>query len=151
MAEIPISEIMDAYSQDAVDFARERFKINLDFSENSLEQVESMLSDMHTALPRGLFAKLRNRPSDNQIWDMAKMWGGYIGEVIRRCWGGEWRTSTPIDPGIVITLHVLGHDIYPPAKAHKRMINGPEDNIWHYYMVLRQDFEQRSASDAVRP
>lgn len=139
---------MQAYAQDAVDLAREQFQVNLDFSESSLEQVEKILAGLHNSLPRGVLSKLfRRGPSQEQIWEMAKGWGGYVGEVIRQRWGGEWATETAVHPGTVITLHVLGSDIFPPAKVYKRLTNGAEDNIWYYYQVLKQDFEQTRMQD----
>ncbi len=143
MPEVTIADAMQAYAQDAVDLASEQFQTNLDFSEDSLEQVEEILARLYNSLPKGVLGKLFGRgPSQDQIWQMAKAWGGYIGEVIRRRWDGEWTTETAAQPGIVITLRVLGMDIFPPAKAYKRLTNGPEDNIWHYYQVLKQDFER---------
>ena len=134
---------MQVYAQDAVDLAREQFQINLDFSENSLENVEKILASLHNTLPKGVLDKLfRRGPSQDQIWEMSKGWGGYIGEVIRRQWGGEWTTETAANPGTVITLRVSGSDIFPPVKVYKRLTNGAEDNIWHYYQVLKQDFER---------
>ena len=142
MAEVTIADMMQAYAQDTVDYARNQFQVDLDFSENSLQQVEQILATLHNALPKGALGKLfKSGPSQEQIGDMAKGWGGYIGEVIRRRWGGEWTTETAAYPGTVITLRVLGYDIFPPAKVYKRLTNGSEDNIWHYYQVLRQDFE----------
>jgi hypothetical protein len=140
--EATIADVMQAYAQDAVDFAKEQFQVNLDFSENSLEQVEKILGTLHDTLPKGVLGKLfRRGPSHEQIWEMAKGWGGYIGEVIRQRWGGEWMTETAVHPGTVITLRVSGSDIFPPAKVYKRLTNGAEDNIWHYYQVLKQEFE----------
>lgn len=143
MSEVTIAVMMQAYAQDAVDFARNQFQIDLDFSENSLEQVDQILAALHNTLPKGRLGKLfKSGPSQEQIGDMAKGWGGYIGEVIRRRWGGEWTTETAAHPGTVITLRVLGYDIFPPAKVYKRLTNGSEDNIWHYYQVIKQDFEK---------
>jgi hypothetical protein len=143
MSEATITDVMQAYAQDIVDLASEQFQTNLDFSESSLEQVEEILARLYNSLPKSALGKLfRRGPSQDQIWQMAKAWGGYIGEVIRRRWGGEWTTETAAHPGIVVTLRVLDIDIFPSAKAYKRLTNGPEDNIWHYYQVLKQDFER---------
>lgn len=147
MSEIPIASVMQVYAQEAVDVAREQFQMTLDFSENSLEKVEEILAYLHNSLPKGIFGKLSGRrPSQDEIWQMAKVWGGYVGEVIRWHWGGEWITETAAHPGTVITLRVFGTDIFPPAKVYKRLVNGPEDNIWHYYRVLKRGFEQSGQS-----
>jgi hypothetical protein len=143
MTEATIADVMQAYAQDAVDFARDQFQVNLDFSENSIEQVEKILATLHNTLPKGVLGKLfKRRPSQEQIGEMAKGWGGYVGEVIRQHWGGEWTTETAAYPGKVITLRVLDSDIFPIAKVYKRLTNGTEDNVWHYYQVLKQDFEK---------
>jgi hypothetical protein len=137
---LTISDVMQAYAQDAVDLARERFSIDLDYSEGSIKDVESILTTMYYALPTGLLSRLlRRRPADEQIWQMAKMWGGYVGEVMRRQWGGEWTSATEAMPGTVITLCIHGSDIYPPAKVYKRLVNGSEDSVWFYYQVLKQE------------
>lgn len=147
MAEPTIADVMQAYAQDAVDMARERFQTHLDFSENSIEQVEKILTTLYNALPKGTLGKwLRRGPSQDQLWQMAKIWGGYVGEVIRRRWGGEWATETAAHPGTVITLRVLGSDIFPPAKVYKRLTNGPEDNVWFYYQVLRRHLSEHTES-----
>jgi hypothetical protein len=143
MPDFTIADVMKAYAEDAVDLARERFQTELDFSEASLEQVESVLATLHNALPKGPFEKSPERgPSQEQIWQMSKVWGGYIGEVIRRRWGGKWIEKTTAHPGTVITLRVLGTDIFPLAKVYRRLINGPEDNVHHYYQVIRREFER---------
>lgn len=140
------NDMMEAYAQDAVDFARERFQLNLDYSEESLQQIERILGQLHETIPKGVFAKLfKHGPSDTQIRQMAKMWGGYVGEVIRRRWGGQWSTESEAQPGGVITLQIGGSEIYPPAKVFKRLTNGPEDNVWHYYQVLKADFGRMEA------
>jgi hypothetical protein len=143
--ESTITTIMQAYAEDAVDFARDRFNVGLDFTESSLESVEQILGTLHDALPRTMLAKLLRRgPSRDEVWQMAKVWGGYLGEVIRHHWGGEWTTETDAYPGTVITLRVRGTDVFPPAKVHKRLTNGPEDNIWFYYQVLANDWRAGS-------
>ncbi len=145
MPQPTISDVMQAYALDALDLARDRFQANLDFSEGSIEQIEKILAVLHNTLPKGGLGKLLARgPSEDEIWQMAKIWGGYAGEVIRRRWGGEWTTETAAHPGTVITLRVLGSDIFPPAKVYKRLINGEEDNVWHYYLVLKQGFERKT-------
>ncbi len=66
--------MMEAYAQDAVDFAREQFEATLDYSEGSLQQTEQILGKLHETIPHGVFARLRRSgPSDKQVWQMAKM------------------------------------------------------------------------------
>lgn len=139
MAGLTIAHVMQAHAQDAVDMARERFQVNLDFSEQSITRVERCLEQLHASLPRGFGRILRQRKLEAEAWDLAKMWGGYVGEVVRRRWGGEWATASSA-AGTTIVLCVLGSEVYPTAKVYGRLTNGAVDGITTYYQTLRKDF-----------
>jgi len=141
MAEPTLADDMKFLAEQAVGLARDQHGISLDYSEDSLEQVETILAAIYDAIPKGAFAKVfKRRPSEAEIQQMAVVWGAYVGEVIRRRWGGEWTLETPVHPEPVLTLRVIENNIFPPARVYKRLTNGPEDNVWHYYQVLRGDF-----------
>jgi hypothetical protein len=59
-----VNEMMEAYALDAVDFAREHFQYDLDYSVESVERVDQILERFHQELPRGLGSALRRGPSD---------------------------------------------------------------------------------------
>jgi len=142
MAEPTANDMMSAYALDAVDMARARFGVELDFSEGSVQALEGILGNLHESVPTGLRRAFRRGPTQEQLDQMAKIWGGYLGEVMRRRWGGEWATHTALQPGYILTLKLGDHEIYPPARVYKRMVNGREDNVWHYYQVLRETHGQ---------
>lgn len=135
---------MQAYAEDAVDLAHEQFETDLDYSEASVQKVEMILATLHNSLPKGWLSRLLRRgPSDENVRQMARIWGGYVGEVMRRQWGGEWVTETEAQPGIVLTLRIGSTDLFPPAKVYKQLINGPADSVWFYYQVLKKDMAKR--------
>jgi hypothetical protein len=132
-----INDMMAAYAEDAVDFARGRFGIPLDYSIASVEQIESVAEKLVQARPKGVFAKfLRKSPSDEEIQTVCKMLGGYIGEVYRRAKGGDWAINQEYQ-----ALGILQGEtwIFPPAKVSKRLTNGAEDNLWSYFRVLIEE------------
>jgi len=130
------TEIAEAYAQDAVDHAKAAFDVDLDFSHESVERVEALLAQLHDALPRGFVSRLfRRGPSDEEVETMAKMYGCYVGEVIRRTAGGVWI----LDPDTYLTLTKDDARVFPPMKVHKRLHNGPEDNVWAYFSVLLRE------------
>jgi hypothetical protein len=116
--------------------------VTLDFSRESVRAVEELLARMHEARPKGLFSRLLSRgPSQEVLFTFAKMYGGYVGEVLRRTSGGEWYLDQELIPGQpTIGLRNGEQRIWPPAKAGKRLINGPEDNVWHYFQVVARDW-----------
>ena len=82
---------MAAYAEDAVEYVKKNFETDLDFSEQSVQLIEALLGALHDQMP----AELRAAPSGDgpppQIIDQfAKIFGGYIGEVMRRNWGARW-------------------------------------------------------------
>ncbi len=47
-------------------------------------------------------------PSDAETENLCKVWGGYLGEVVRRRWGGEWVLETyPGGKVLTVALNVL--------------------------------------------
>ncbi len=140
-----IKDVMQAFAQDAVDFARKHLHFKLDYSENSIEILESILAVFHDDLPKGTKARRRQGPSEEEIWNMAKLWGGYFGEVIRRRWKGEWTDKSAVMPDPVYTLRIRGGEIYPATKVYKRLTDGPTDNVWDFYKVLKQKWERENA------
>lgn len=95
-----IQKIAEAYAADAVDFARTHFAIELDGSDQSIEKIEAILDEMHKQ-------SLQAKPSDEKIYQFAKCFGGYIGEVYRHNHGATWGIVTLDDnsfPGMYSAL-----------------------------------------------
>jgi hypothetical protein len=128
-ADSQVAEIAVAYAHDAVDIAARNFGIALDWSEASVRQVEEILNRLHDEMANA-------QPSEDAVWAFAKAFGSYVGEVIRRRHGGTWgmiRMEEQSFPGLEQTGGAL---CWPWSKAHKRLVHGPEDNVWHYYCIL---------------
>ncbi len=116
---LSIEEMMSAYAPDAAEYAKRTFNVSLDYSEGSVRRVEELLTKLHANMPRGALAQLLKKgPSAEELDQMTKMMGGYIGEVIKRSWGGRWKLESAAFPGKqVITFEVKGGgDIWPPSK-----------------------------------
>ena len=143
-----IDEAMTAGAAHAVDISIQQ-RIALDYSWDSLQVVEHQLAELHDAIPKGFFAKLRHKgPTDAEIHMMAMSFGAYIGEVFKRRFGGHWSEENSLDPTTKIpTLHLAnnGGEIWPQLKAEKRLRNGSEDSVWHYAQVLVKTLEQEAS------
>ena len=134
MSSLTINDMMSAYAEDAVDFARQRFRVSLDYSHASVEQVESIADQLFQSRPKGVVGKLfKKAPSEEELQTVCKMLGGYIGEVLRRTKGGEWAINQEFS---AIGIQRDESWVFPPAKVHKRLTNGSEDNLWSYFRVL---------------
>src|ERR1043166_9544237 len=87
-----VSAMAGAYAEQAVLIARE-FNATLDYSENSLMELESIVAQLALDLPP-------NGAPGEALTEMCKMWGSYFGEVVRRRFGGDWtidRKSTRLN------------------------------------------------------
>jgi hypothetical protein len=64
--------------------------------------------------------------------------GAYLGEVLHKRHGGKW--SKPADGlfrgNYFLTVHET--QLSPPSKVYKRIVDGAEDNLNHYYQVAIQ-------------
>ncbi len=132
------SEMLSA-ANSAVEHARKYWSTELDFSPRSLEDVELILARMHESIPRKLYQKLYKRgPTPEQMATLSLAYGAYLGEVIRREFGGTWsREEINSEPTIalVFTPQVK---VFPPAKVWKRLNNGETDNIRSFYEIYSE-------------
>lgn len=135
-----VNEMMEAYALDAVDFAQEHFQYDLDYSVESVEHVDQILEGFDNELPTGFGRALRRGPSDEQIEQQAKVWGGYLGEVIRRRWGGTWTIPDDGPMANALCLELGDTLISPPARVYKQILNGSEESVSAYVAVLAREF-----------
>jgi hypothetical protein len=125
-----IQQVAEAYASDAVEFVRERFDFALDWSDQSIAHIESVLGVLHESLADA-------NPSEEQVFGFAKMFGSYVGEVFRRNHGAAWGLIGSGDTAFVgLRVDGTSWQCWPWGRAQKRIVNGPEDNIWHYYQGL---------------
>ncbi len=67
-----VTDMMEAHALDAIDHARDRFGVMLDFSKESVSEVERMLGLLHDAIPSGFFRRMRGgRPSADDLDQMS--------------------------------------------------------------------------------
>lgn len=114
---------------DAVDTSKRLFNITLDFSAESIETVEKMLAALHTMVKR-------DAPTREQILNYAKVYAAYIGQVMILQWGGEWREEKEYQLSNGPALHVNGQHLFLLSKVFRRLVQGQEENVWHYYQTL---------------
>jgi hypothetical protein len=122
----PREEEMKANALEAMKLTRKHFVSELDFSESSVEELETLFDQVRFAWPGG------NSPET--IEQLTQLWGAYLGEVIRRHCGGQWIERE----GGAVALQGEKTTLYPHDKVRKRLLNGPKENIWEYYQAARE-------------
>jgi hypothetical protein len=133
-----LADQMHEIAQDAVRFAQVYIGADLDFSPESLDPVEAQLDSIARSLPKGFVrVLLRGRSAfANDVLRPTLLWGGYLGEVIRRRWGGEWRTDNTASDVDTYVLALEHGDIRPMDKVWKRLHHGPQNDIRQYYRSI---------------
>jgi len=130
-----VDAMVNSYAEQAVALARE-FNAQLDYSENSLMEVEAVLAQLAREMPG-------SKPSSDEVSEICKVWGSYVGEVVRRRFGGEWSIETyPGKQFATLTLNVNGNKLFPSIKVHRRLTVGEGDNVWEFYRMAKTKLEK---------
>jgi hypothetical protein len=117
-----------AQAQGAVKTAKMQWQESLDFSDDSLDAIERILSALHNR-------SMKTPPdplTEEEIATASKMWGVYVGEVVRRYYGGQWATSADG----VLQINLSGTSPQPIVKVRKRIVHGPSDNIRFFFASI---------------
>ena len=125
-----IQKIAEAYALDACDFLRDNFHITLDWSDSSIQHIESVMDRFHREAAKA-------RPTPEQVMQFAKMFGSYIGEVYRKNHGATWglvELEGQRFPGL--KAQASDTTFWPWGRARNRLVDGAENNVWHYYSEL---------------
>jgi hypothetical protein len=126
-----VAAMAESYAQKAVVAAR-ALNAQLDFSEGSLVALETILDGV------------ARRPESQDLNESCKMWGSYLGEVVRRRFGGEWSIETyPGKQFATLTLSVKGSKLFPSMKIHRRLTAGEADNVWSFYQMVKARLESQ--------
>jgi hypothetical protein len=141
MAENATAKAMRKLADGAVGLAAKR-GVALDYTPGSIDCLEQYLSELHDYL-RGPEC----RWTDRERWSAALAFGAYVGEVLRRAAGGEWKPDTLGDPELVVGPVTMR----PPQKVLKRLTNGLEDHLGHYFRGMLTAIAAASAGAHGRP
>ena len=129
-----MSELMDDIIETAekfIDDIQKYFDSPLDYSVESLEEVDKML---------GAFGK--TELSGDELYNTSSAVGCYIFEVARRNYGGRYfRIEEEQQPVLVAGRPDFSVEIKVWEKVKGRLINGEEDNIPFYIAGYREHIE----------
>lgn len=118
-------------AEDAVLFAMQS-GIVLDYTKESAKNVDTLLGAHHDNLD-----KYDSDEGAKILWNVAVLFGAYIGEMLLRCGlaekGGVWVE----DDGLpILSIPGTQTSASPITKAHKRILNGEEDSIKSFVDVV---------------
>src|SRR5262245_17548435 len=107
-----VDAMVTSYAEQAIKQARDS-NVQLDFNENSVMEVETILAQLARQM-----ADAKQSPED--VGEACKVWGSYLGEVVRRRFGGEWSIETyPGKQFATLTLSVGGNKLFPTMRSEE--------------------------------
>ncbi len=117
-----LDAMISAYAEEATRVAWAEHRQRLDFSEASVDRLEQILDGQ----------------SADDVEFQTRLWGSYLGELIRRRYDGEWELSQYPGEGVslVPTLVIRGSRLYPLIKVYRRLTIGPEENVSSFYKMV---------------
>lgn len=118
---------MKALAEKAVVYAKQ-LKYDFDYKRESIEELEVILKYYENAVKKVNL-------SDDEIWELALVFGAYLGEVLlatglKRA-GFRWVEEN----GVPILKRDEQTSVSPATKVYKRLKNGREDNVVPFFDI----------------
>ncbi len=130
-----VAQIAMEYAADMVDLARTDAGVELDFSVDSVRDVETIAGRLATAKPR---FGLRPRDADEKREELARTIGFYVAETLRLSWGGDHGWVSDGEGSRVYGLRLPDDSLcVPVARARDRLAHGDVADLVAYVAGLR--------------
>jgi hypothetical protein len=121
-----LGSMMEGYAQAAVELARKEFKQELDFTADSVDALDDILVVVSESPEKDIDFEVR-------------LWGSYLGEVLRRRYVGGWEmTQYPGGTVAVPAVDVRGSRLFPLMKVYRRLTVGEEEDLRSFYTMVTE-------------
>ena len=118
-----LGAMMEGYARAAAELAKREFKQELDFSSESIDALDEILV---------LVGESPELDVDFEV----RLWGSYLGEVLRRRYAGGWEmTQYPGGAVAVPAVEVRGSRLFPLMKVYRRLTMGEEEDLRAFYAM----------------
>jgi hypothetical protein len=121
-----LGAMMEGYAKAAVELGRGEFKQKLDFTADSINELDEILVLV----------------SENPEIDLdfeSRLWGSYLGEVLRRRYAGSWEmTQYPGGVAAVPAVDVRGSRLFPLMKVYRRLTIGDEEDLPAFFSMVTE-------------
>jgi len=121
-----LGSMMEGYARAAAEFARQEFKQKLDFTSESIDGLDEILV-------------LVGESPELDVDFEARLWGSYLGEVMRRRYAGSWEmTQYPGGVVAVPSVDVRGSRLFPLMKVYRRLTVGEEEDLRAFFTMVTE-------------
>lgn len=124
-----LSSLKKTLNKLALQVARENFGVKLDYSIDSVKQVETILGKLHD--------DYNQTRSQDGLRGIALEFGAYIISVIERNFEpGVWHRDHSEMGSDTFPYEWRGASLFPYGWCLKRLTEGPEDDVWAKFQAL---------------
>ena len=121
-----LGAMMEGYAQAAVEVARSEFRQKLDFSADSINALDEIL------------VLLSESPEIDLDFE-SRLWGSYLGEVLRQRYAGSWEmTQYPGGGHAMPAVDVRGSRLFPLMKVYRRLTVGEEEDLRSFFTMVTE-------------
>jgi hypothetical protein len=121
-----LGAMMEGYAQAAVELASSEFQRELDYTADSVDVLDDILV---------LVSESPEKDLDFEV----RLWGSYLGEVLRRRYAGGWEmTQYPGGTVAVPAVDVRGSRLFPLMKVYRRLTAGEEEDLRSFYAMVTE-------------
>lgn len=143
-----LADGMSEYAEQAILTAKKHHQLDLDYSVDSIEALEKLLDSAARLVHQWKYRIFRRTQREQLSNRLALVYGAYLGEVIRKTWGGTWSggKEPPFD-GIACLTLTSGLKMAPTARAYKQ-ITKPDSNTVVSYVEAIPSMIEESESES---
>ena len=121
-----LGAMMEGYALAAADLARRDFRHKLDFTSESIDALDEILV---------LVGESPELDLDFEV----RLWGSYLGEVLRRRYAGGWEmTQYPGGAVAMPAVELRGSRVFPLMKVYRRLTVGEEEDLRAFYTMVTE-------------
>jgi hypothetical protein len=121
-----LGSMMEGYARAAAEFGKREFKQKLDFTSDSIDGLDEILV-------------LVSESPELDVDFESRLWGSYLGEVLRRRYAGSWEmTQYPGGMVAVPSVDVRGSRLFPLMKVYRRLTVGEEEDLHTFYAMVTE-------------
>lgn len=121
-----LGSMMEGYARAAAAWAGSEFKQTLDFSSESVDALDEILV-------------LVSESPELELDFEVRLWGSYLGEVLRRRYAGAWEmTQYPGGALAVPAIDVRGSRLFPLMKVFRRLTVGDEEDLRAFFVMVTE-------------
>jgi hypothetical protein len=121
-----LGSMMEGYAQGAVETAHAAYHQTLDFTPASIDVLDEILV-------------LVGETPDHDVDYEVRLWGSYLGEIIRQRYAGGWEmTQYPGGTSAVPAVDVRGSRLFPLMKVYRRLTMGEEEDLRSFYSMVTE-------------